>query len=57
MPELGAFAGLLIGMGAVAVADRATELAWLWLNPLGCLATVITGLLVSAFRARAGPKS
>jgi Na+/proline symporter len=42
----GAFWGLFAGMGAVAVA-QAADLAWLWLNPIGCLAAVAAGVLMS----------
>lgn len=42
----GAFWGLFAGMGAVAVA-QAADIAWLWLNPIGCLAAVGVGVLLS----------
>lgn len=48
----GAFFGLLAGMGAVALADRLGGVAWLWLNPIGCGATLIAGLVISAATKR-----
>ena len=42
----GAFWGLLAGMAAVAAATQ-LDLAWLWLNPLGCLTVVVVGLGLS----------
>lgn len=42
----GAFWGLLAGMATVAAAST-LELAWLWLNPIGCAAVVVVGLLLS----------
>jgi Na+/proline symporter len=50
----GAFWGLLAGMAAVFVASR-QDLAWLWLNPIGCLTVVAVGLVVSAATASRAP--
>ena len=44
----GAFAGLLAGILAVAVADRGFELAWLWLNPLGFAVCIAVGGILSS---------
>ncbi|MFT5050511.1 MAG: SSS family transporter [Chlamydiales bacterium] len=44
----GAFFGLLAGMATVALAERLAGVAWLWLNPIGCGATLGVGLAVSA---------
>lgn len=49
----GAFAGLLAGMAAVALAKETLDVAWLWLNPIGTLACVLIGWMVSLF-ARPG---
>ena len=53
----GAFWGLLAGMATVAVADRSLDVAWLWLNPIGCGATVLVGLAVSFAGGRGGSKA
>jgi len=42
----GAFWGLFVGMAAVGVAQSA-DIAWLWLNPIGCLAAVAAGVVLS----------
>ncbi len=42
----GAFLGLLAGMGAVAAATT-SGVAWLWLNPIGCVTVVVTGAALS----------
>ena len=52
----GAFAGLFAGMAAVAVAEHAFDVAWLWLNPIGCAATLACGWTVSVL-TRAGGRS
>ena len=44
----GAFIGLVAGMGAVAWAASATNVAFLWHNVIGAVAVVIVGLAVSA---------
>ncbi len=46
----GAFFGLVAGMSAVALADLGGHVAWLWLNPIGAVATVSVGWLVSGLR-------
>jgi Na+/proline symporter len=43
----GAFVGLLGGMGAVAWAASATNIAFLWHNVIGAVAVVIVGMAVS----------
>ena len=43
----GAVTGLLLGIAAVFVAEKAFELAWLWRNTVGTGATVIAGFCVS----------
>ncbi len=43
----GAFFGLLIGIACAALCERILDLAWLWLNPIGCLATLAAGLSIS----------
>ena len=48
----GAFAGLLVGMGVVsafAFHPSTSGVSFLWHNPIGVIAVVVTGLLVSAF--------
>ena len=47
----GAFAGLLVGMGVVAVFafhPSTAQVSFLWHNPIGVIAVVFAGLLVSA---------
>ena len=48
----GAFVGLLAGMGAVAWAASATNVAFLWHNVIGAVAVVVVGLTVSAVTKR-----
>ena len=48
----GAFVGLVAGMGAVAWAASATNVAFLWHNVIGAVTVVIVGLAVSAVRKR-----
>jgi Na+/proline symporter len=48
----GAFIGLLAGMGAVAWAASATDVAFLWHNVIGAVVVVIVGLVVSALEKR-----
>ena len=48
----GAFIGLLAGMGAVAWAATATNVAFLWHNVIGAVAVVIVGLAVSLVTRR-----
>jgi SSS family transporter len=48
----GAFIGLLAGMGAVAWAASATDVAFLWHNVIGAVMVVIVGLVVSALEKR-----
>ncbi len=43
----GAFAGMLAGLAAVAWASRNTSISFLWYNLVGCLVTVLVGLIVS----------
>jgi solute:Na+ symporter, SSS family len=43
----GAFAGLLAGMAAVALASQLTDIAFLWFNIVGCVVVVIVGYLLS----------
>jgi Na+/proline symporter len=50
----GACAGLLAGMVAVALAERLFDVAWLWLNPIGCAVCVLVGVLVSFVSQSAG---
>lgn len=44
----GAFTGVLSGVAAVALADARFDVAWLWLNPIGCATTFVVGILVSS---------
>jgi len=44
----GAFWGLIAGMVAVAIVSVTTDLAWLYYNVVGTLATIIVGVLLSA---------
>jgi SSS family solute:Na+ symporter len=48
----GAFVGLLAGMGAVAWAASATNVAFLWHNVIGAVVVVIVGLAVTAVTKR-----
>jgi Na+/proline symporter len=48
----GAFIGLIGGMGAVAWAASATNVAFLWHNVIGAVAVVVVGLAVSAVSKR-----
>ena len=43
----GAFAGMLAGLAAVAWASRNTNISFLWYNLVGCVVTVLVGLIVS----------
>ena len=43
----GAFYGLFAGMLCVWLASSTTDIAFLWFNIVGCVATVATGYLVS----------
>ena len=43
----GAFAGMLAGLAAVAWASRNTGISFLWYNLVGCVVTVVVGLIVS----------
>ena len=43
----GAFVGLLAGMGSVAWAASATNIAFLWHNVIGAVVVVVVGMLVS----------
>jgi hypothetical protein len=46
---LGAFAGLLAGMGAVAaVSFGAPQVSFLWHNVIGVMTVVVVGMLLSA---------
>jgi SSS family transporter len=47
----GAFVGLLAGMTCVGLAERFTDIEFLWHNVTGAVAVVIAGLLVSLFTA------
>ena len=47
--SVGAFYGLLFGMGSVWIASYFTDIAFLWFNVVGCLVTVAAGYLISAF--------
>jgi solute:Na+ symporter, SSS family len=49
----GAFIGLIAGMGAVAWAASATNVAFLWHNVIGAVAVVIVGMAVSLVTKRA----
>jgi len=49
----GAFIGLIAGMGAVAWAASATNVAFLWHNVIGAVAVVIVGMTVSLVTKRA----
>jgi Na+/proline symporter len=44
----GAFVGLIAGMASVGAVSAFTRTAFLWLNVVGAVAVVVTGLLVSA---------
>ena len=48
----GAFVGLVAGMGAVAWAASATNVAFLWHNVIGAVTVVIVGLAVSVLAKR-----
>ncbi|MFQ3640609.1 MAG: sodium:solute symporter, partial [Chloracidobacterium sp.] len=43
----GAVSGLLLGMGVVWALAAADIVAFLWLNAIGCLVTVVVGAVVS----------
>ncbi len=43
----GAFIGLLCGMASVGLADRYTDIEFLWFNVVGCVVTVVAGYLIS----------
>ncbi len=43
----GAFVGMLAGLAAVAWASQNTQISFLWYNLVGCIVTVVVGLLVS----------
>lgn len=43
----GAVAGLGCGITAVAIVDGTTDAAWLWMNTVGVVVTVVVGLVVS----------
>jgi Na+/proline symporter len=43
----GAFFGILIGISSVAILSYYTKIAFLWFNVIGCVVTVIAGLLIS----------
>ena len=43
----GAFFGLLFGIVSVWISSRYLDIAFLWFNVVGCLATVIAGYLIS----------
>ncbi len=45
----GAFFGLLFGIGSVWIASSYSKVEFLWFNVVGCLATVISGYLISLF--------
>ena len=47
----GAFVGLIAGMTTVGLAERYTDVAFLWHNVTGAVAVVVVGLLVSLFTA------
>ncbi len=47
-----AFVGVLAGEAVVFYARYNTSLAFLWYNLLGCMATLMTGLLLSLFQSR-----
>lgn len=48
----GAFAGLLAGMGAVAVVANTTKISFLWYNVVGCVTVVLVGMVVSLATAK-----
>jgi Na+/proline symporter len=53
----GAFWGLLAGMASVYVASRATDIAFLWFNLVGCGVVVVVGYLLSLTeRSESGSK-
>jgi SSS family transporter len=43
----GAFTGMLAGLAAVAWTNQNTSISFLWFNVVGCVVTVVVGLLVS----------
>ena len=49
----GAFYGLLFGIVSVWIASGYTDIAFLWFNVVGCLATVVAGVGISLIRASA----
>ena len=49
----GAFAGMLGGLAAVAWTNVYTEVTFLWFNVIGCVVTVLVGLMVSRGAGRA----
>ena len=51
----GAFAGMLVGLGAVALTARLTDVSYLWYNLVGCLMTVAVGLVIGRGGAKAAP--
>ena len=51
----GAFAGMLAGLGAVALTARLTDVSYLWYNLVGCLVTVAVGLIIGRGGAKAAP--
>lgn len=48
----GAFAGLLAGMGAVAVVANTTKISFLWYNVVGCVTVVLVGMVISLATAK-----
>jgi Na+/proline symporter len=51
----GAFWGLLTGIVTVAIVAQATNLAFLWYNPIGALTVFAAGHLLSRRRPAAAP--
>ena len=52
----GAFIGLLVGMATVALVANTTRISFLWYNVVGCVAVVVTGMVVSLFTGGYGKR-
>ena len=46
---------MLLGLAAVWYTSATTEISFLWYNLVGCLATVITGLLITTLTSNPNP--
>ena len=53
---VGAFYGLIAGIVAVAVVANTTRISFLWYNVVGCVAVVVTGLIISRLARRSAAR-